>query len=341
MIKLDFAVNASELTKVFDKKITAVDHINFKVKLGEIYGILGPNGAGKTTTIRMLTTFLKPSSGNLNVLGYNVNTEAVMIRENIGYSTQDGGLDENATARENLMLFGHYYHLKKPILQNRVNELLKFVKLEGFANKLIKFYSGGMRKRLEIATSLIHQPKLLILDEPTLGLDIQTRTHIWGYLRSLAKQGITIIITTHYLEEADQICDEIAIIDHGKIIASGIPDELKKRVGEDMISLTFSSQKCSQLVDIITHAKELLANDAIIISIHQTSKGLNIFVRDGITSFQKVFSILTKLGIKIEQVSFSKPSLDDVFLMYTGRTMREKKGSPTNLFKNLRTRGGA
>ena len=216
-------IDVVNLTKIF-KDFTAVDHISFKVSAGEIFGFLGPNGAGKTTTIMMLTTLLKPSNGRAAVCGFDLSKESGMIRRNIGVVFQDHTSDEWLTGREYLQLHAGIYDIN----EDRIENLLDLFDLKRWGESVIKEYSSGMRRRLEIARGLIHYPKVLFLDEPTLGLDVQTRQRIWDYIESLKKKdGITVFLTTHYMEEADKLCDRIAIIDHGKIVAIGTPDELK------------------------------------------------------------------------------------------------------------------
>ena len=240
------AVEAVELTKKFGD-FTAVDRVSFTIKRGEIFGFLGPNGAGKTTTIRVLSTLTRPTSGTATVAGYDILKDSKKVRQLIGYSAQAAGLMENATGRENLDLFGRYHHMEGSALKQKIDELLALVNLTEDANRLVKNYSGGMRKRLEIATALVHQPKMLFLDEPTLGLDIQIRVNIWDYVRRLAGEGITILLTTHYLEEADRLSHRVAIIDKGQIMATGTPDELKSAIEGDAVSLRMPSASAPAL----------------------------------------------------------------------------------------------
>jgi len=219
------------LTKVFPGSIRAVDGIDLEVNAGEIFGFLGPNGAGKTTTIKMLNTLIQPTSGTAVVAGFDVCQNPAKVRKRIGYVAQDVGVDERATGRENLTLYGHFYRLDAKTIKNRVKEISELVDLAGFEDRLVSTYSGGMRKRLDIAMGLIHRPDVIFLDEPTVGLDPQTRVHIWDYIRNLAKaMGVTIFLTTHYMEEADRLADRIAIIDRGNIIATGTPEELKQSI---------------------------------------------------------------------------------------------------------------
>ena len=315
-------IETFDLTKVYNETIVAVDHINLEIKEGEIFGLLGPNGAGKTTTIRMLTTFTKPTSGTAQVAGYDIIKEAAKVRRVIGYSAQEAGVDLNATASENLALFGRYHHLSGQTLKARIKELLELVDLIDVADRLVKTYSSGMRKRLEIATALIHKPKILFLDEPTLGLDVQTRANIWNYIRKLNEEGTTIILTTHYLEEADKLCDRLAIIDHGRIVTLGAPDELKRKIKGDSISLTFSIENLDNFKLVVSKAKQMLTDQAYVKDVRQSGNRLIVYVNNGNSAIPRILHLLQDEGLNVETVTLSRPSLDDVFLMCTGRTMR-------------------
>ena len=319
---MEAIIETFDLTKIYNETIVAVDHINLEIKEGEIFGLLGPNGAGKTTTIRMLTTFTKPTSGTAQVAGYDIIKEAAKVRRVIGYSAQEAGVDLNATASENLALFGRYHHLSGQILKARIKELLELVDLIDVADRLVKTYSSGMRKRLEIATALIHKPKILFLDEPTLGLDVQTRANIWNYIRKLNEEGTTIILTTHYLEEADKLCDRLAIIDHGRIVAMGTPDELKRKIKGDSISLTFSIENLDNLKLVMTKAKQIIMDQAYVKDVRQSGNRLIVYVKNGNSAIPRILHLLQDEGLNVETVTLSRPSLDDVFLMCTGRTMR-------------------
>ena len=289
-------VQVENLSKVFDKEIVAVDNISFHVKEGEIFGFLGPNGAGKTTTIKVLTTLLQPTNGQVNIATFDVRKKPDSVRSSIGIVPQALTLDDDLKGMTNLLLSAKLYHVPDKIAKERADELLKLVGLKDAAERDVSTYSGGMRKRLELIIGLIHNPKVLFLDEPTLGLDIQTRSVIWDYLKKLNKEnGLTIFITTHYLEEADLLCDRIAIIDQGKILVEDTPLNLKQKLGGDMIEIS---------VDDNVKAKELISE---------------------FSSVEKIDTVGQKLRIKInvKTVALSKPSLDEVFLEYTGKSLRD------------------
>ncbi len=313
-----------KLTKIYNKHIVAVDHIDLAIKEGEIFGLLGPNGAGKTTTIRMLSTLTRPTSGTARVAGYDIIKNSKKVRQLIGYSAQAAGLMENATGRENLDLFGRYHHMEGGTLKARTEELLALVDLTGDANRLVKTYSGGMRKRLEIATALVHQPRLLFLDEPTLGLDIQIRVNIWDYVRKLAGEGITILLTTHYLEEADRLSGRVAIIDRGKIIATGTPEELKSAIEGDAVSLRMPSASAEEQRATFAKTERILSAQPFVKRITATHDGVNVYVDRADEAMPKILRLLEKEGVETASTTLSRPSLDDVFIRYTGRTIAEE-----------------
>jgi ABC-2 type transport system ATP-binding protein len=252
-------ITAEGLTKVFNHNLVAVDHINFSVKHGEIFGFLGPNGAGKTTTINMLITVLKPTEGTASILGYDIAKQNNDVRTSIGVVPQEYTADEDLTGYENILLCADLYGIPRGTSKKRAGELLDLVELTAFKDKKVQTYSGGMRRRLELACGLVNRPKVLFLDEPTLGLDVQTRAATWNYVRMLKKEfGMTLFMTTHYLEEADALCDRIAIIDHGKIIVVGTPEGLKESLGGDIITLSIKQDvDISDLVKKIEHVKEV------------------------------------------------------------------------------------
>ena len=304
------------LTKTFNG-FKAVDSISFTVKKGEIFGLLGPNGAGKTTTIKMLVTLLKPSSGEAKVAGYDAVKQPNMVRKNIGIVFQEPTLDLELTAKENLDFHARLYGLNKKRREERIKEVLKLVDLYDKANLQVKKFSGGMQRRLEIARGLLHFPKVLFLDEPTLGLDAQTRRKIWDYIIEMKeREDVTIILTTHYIEEADKLCDRVAIIDKGKIIALDDPENLKKMVGEDVVSLTVNDPE--RLID------ELALEE--IRKIVRIEDRLELSVVKGEIMIPRMVEIAQKVGVEVKSVSLRKPTLEDVFIHLTGREIREESG---------------
>src|SRR2546422_2247374 len=309
-------VEAEGLTKVFNGNFTAVDHISFKVSEGEVFGSLGPNGAGKTTTIRMLTTLASITQGKASVAGYNVATEQDKVRQSIGLVPQDLTIDDDLKGTENLLLAAKLYHVPDAVAKSRASELLGLVDLKDAANRLVSTYSGGMRKRLELIVGLIHQPKMLFLDEPTLGLDIQTRTVMWNYIKRLNEENkMTLFVTTHYLEEADSLCHNVAIIDHGKIKVSGSPGELKQKLGGDVLEIAVNDGvDLTEFFYSVPGVKDVKKSDYTYrIKLPSTEEAL-----------PTIFEGISKKGLKITKVSFDKPSLDQVFLEVTGRSLRDQ-----------------
>ncbi|MFZ0926443.1 MAG: ATP-binding cassette domain-containing protein [Halobacteriota archaeon] len=319
-------VETYNLTKVYNKTIRAVDDISIQIEEGEIFGLLGPNGAGKTTTIHMLTTITRPTSGTARVGGFDVLKEPGKVRAITGYSAQEAGVDEYSSGREYLVLFGHYYHLDNPTIRRRVDELLELLELTDAADRLVATYSGGMRKRLEIGTALMHRPQLLVVDEPTLGLDIQTRVRIWDYIRTLNKDGMSILLTTHYLEETDKLCDRVAIVDHGRVVALGTPDELKGEIHGDVVSLTLPVEDHDQHAQTIEKVRQLLSAQPFVNDVQPTAEALNIYVDQGGVAVPQILRLLEASGLTVGEIALARPSLDDVFLKYTGRKIREEKG---------------
>ena len=312
-------ISVNSLTKRFGA-FTAVDKVSFKVREGEIFGLLGPNGAGKTTTIKMLITLLAPSSGHASVAGADVKKDKRAVRESIGVVFQDPSLDDNLTGRENLEFHAILYRVGKARREKRVKEMLKLVELEDKADLLVKYYSGGMKRRLEIGRGLLHQPKVMFLDEPTIGLDTQTRRHIWDYIEKLNREhGTTIILTTHYIEEADFLCDRVAFVDHGKIVALDTPKTLKERMGGDVITLQVKGEikDAAKKFKRITWAKS--------VSIHEGA--VKFTVDNGDKRIPEIVNFAQKHGIAVSSVDLRKPSLEDVFIKYTGKTIREEEGS--------------
>lgn len=306
-------IEVKNLTKKFDK-LTAVDDISFSVKQGEIFGFLGPNGAGKSTTISILSTLLKPDSGQALINGFDVNKDRDKVRKSIGLVFQDSSLDDKLTAKENLYFHADLYGVDKKIFSERLPEVLKLVDLWDRRDHIVKTFSGGMKRRLEIARGLIHYPKLMFLDEPTIGLDPQTRFNIWEYVLRLKKEkDMTIFMTTHYLAEAEY-CDRIAIVDHGKIIALDTPANLKKIVGGDIITITAADKEKLK--------KEIKNKFGVDVKVEDDK--LKIKVADGDKFLARLFNELEE---KIQSVELRKPTLDDVFLNLTGKKIREEEAT--------------
>ena len=310
-------VTVEDLVVVYPDGTRAVDGISFSVKEGEFFGFLGPNGAGKSTTIKALTTLLHKTSGRVSVAGFDLDHSPKEIRRSIGVSSQETSLDVDLTGRENLRLQGRLQQLHGKVLDDRIDELLKLVQLEDVAKKPAGRYSGGMRKRLDLACSLIHEPKLLFLDEPTTGLDTQARAVIWEYLEGLnKKEGITIFLTTQYLEEADRLCRELSIIDHGKLIANGTPSNLKAAVGGETITLTLTD------VSLKSKVKEILKTIQGVTNIEDADGGVIAYTKNAGQIIADVVTALDRSSIRPASLSISSPTLDDVFLRHTGRRIR-------------------
>ena len=301
------------LTKKFGE-FTAVNSVSFKVTGGEIFGFLGPNGAGKTTTIKMLVTLLRPTSGTASVAGHDVVRDPGGVRKSIGVVFQNPALDDQLTGRENLDYHARIYGMDRSKRKRRIDELLRMVGLYEKANVLVKHYSGGMKRRLEIARGLMHSPKVLFLDEPTLGLDTQTRRAIWDYIKEMNREeGVTVFLTTHYMDEAEVLCDRVAIIDYGRILVIDEPERLKSMIGRDVIYI-----ECSE--------PELLAKkvNGMAESIKVRGRKVSIGIKAGETRIPELVDIAHKNGIEIYSISMKKPSLEDVFIYYTGRRIREE-----------------
>jgi len=308
---LENAIETFDLTKRF-KDLTAVDRLNVKIRQGEIFGLLGPNGAGKTTTISMLCTILEPTEGTATVNGYDILKESDDVRKSIGIVFQQPSVDDILTGRENLRLHAMWYGVPKRIRVERIDEVLELVGLKSRQHSLVKTYSGGMRRRLELARGLLHLPKVLFLDEPTLGLDPQTREHIWEYIEDMSEErDMTIVLTTHYMDEADRLCDRVAIIDQGKIIVMDTPESLKESVGGDIVCLKTEIADTERFRKIDSVSKIDVKDDYIVLTVRNASENLQ--------------EILDVAG-KIKSVEIRPASLNDVFLSYTGKEIREETG---------------
>ena len=308
-------IKTDGLTKRYNN-LTAVDNINFSVEKGEIFGFLGPNGAGKTTTIKMLITLLNPTSGSAEISGFDIIKNKDLVRKNIGVVFQEPALDTELTGAENLDYHARMYALKRDKRKERIETVLKLVDLEDKRNEIVKNYSGGMKRRLEIARGLMHYPNVLFLDEPTLGLDAQTRRAIWKYIKKMnEEEGTTIFLTTHYMDEADYLCDRVGIIDRGKILVIDEIDNLKNSIGKDLITL-----KCLN----IDNFKKILEKEDWIFSIKKHDSKLTLGVEKGDEKIPKIIEISQSRGIKIKSINVRKPTLDDVFLYFTGKSIRDR-----------------
>jgi ABC-2 type transport system ATP-binding protein len=323
-------VKVEKLSKTFGK-LKAVDNVSFEVRRGEIFGFVGPNGAGKTTTINMLTTLMKPTLGSAVVAGYNIFEYPNEVRRNVGVVPQEYTADEDMTGINNVLLCADLYGIPRSDSKPHARELLQLVELQDAARRKVSTYSGGMRRRLELACGLINYPKLLFLDEPTLGLDVQTRTVVWKYIKMLKDQyHMTLFLTTHYLEEADSLCDRIAIIDHGHIIRIGTPEELKESIGGDVIQVTLKETEPDISSDIA--AVKLVNN------VQKTdSNNYRIKVELGEEATPQIMDVIGSKGLHVTKVSLTKPTLDEAYLEFTGRTLREEEGDRMQLFRQRAT----
>ena len=312
-----YSIETKSLTKEFGD-VKAVDGISFQVEEGEIFGFLGPNGAGKSTTMMILTTLLKPTSGQALVSGFDVTTQAKQVRQNIGYVQQETAVDEFLTGRENLLFQAKLNHIPKNQISKRIDEILELIELTEKQNDAVLTYSGGMRKRLDIAGGLLHMPKVLFLDEPTVGLDIQTRRKIWEYIRKIHKEfNMTIFVSTHYMEEADKLCDRIGIIDHGKIQAIDTPQNMKNALGNEVINFTIEGENKDELIS-------KLKDIELISDISTKEDKITVFASKGTEVIPKIFQLSSELQMKINSISLTQPTLDDVFISYTGHELRDE-----------------
>ena len=313
------ALEAVHLTKAYDA-VRAVDDLSFDVKEGEIFGLLGPNGAGKSTTVKMAITLLRPSSGRAMIFGVDVVEHADRVRQMIGYVPQERAIDRFLTGREHLQLLGALYHLSREEAERRIRELLKLVDLEHKADIPAKTYSGGMKRKLDLACGLLPNPKVLFMDEPTLGLDVQSRLRIWDYVRRLRERGITVVMTTNYLDEADQLCDRLAIIDGGRLKALGSPLELKAGLGGDSISVTVGPPEPSRIEALA----EALRAVPVIRSVSPRPDGVELRVDAPEKAVPAVLETATRLSCRVEFIEYHRPRLDDVFVAYTGHVFRDE-----------------
>ncbi|MDH2900610.1 MAG: ATP-binding cassette domain-containing protein [archaeon] len=333
---------ASEIIEVKDLVLTyadgtkAVQDISFSVREGEFFGFLGPNGAGKSTTIKILTTLLQKTSGSVKIAGLDLDKDESEIRKIIGVQSQDTSVDPDLTGRENMILEGNLQQMSGKELKERVDYLLDVVGLKDAADKRANRYSGGMRKRLDLATTLVHKPKILFLDEPTTGLDPQSRAVVWDYLDELnSKEHITIFLTTQYLEEADRLCERLCIVDGGKIVAQGSPSELKQEIGADAITITMRDAEGKYDQNVKQSAKQVLQTIPGIVDILDSDDGVTLYVKNGGMFVPELVRAFDKSNIKLVSINLSSPSLDDVFLKHTGKRIRVEevaKQAPSGMF---------
>ena len=323
---MDHVIEAEGLRKTFAAKgrtVEAVRGVDLQVRRGEIFGFLGPNGAGKTTTLRMLTTLMPIDEGTARVAGCDVSSQAALVREKTGYVSQLGGADELATGRENMVLQGRLYGGEKTAVKQRVEQVIDLLDLRPFADRRVKTYSGGQRRRLDVALGILHEPEALFLDEPTTGLDPQNRAGLWDQVRALRDRGTTVFLTTHYLEEADALCDRVTIIDRGKIVAEGTPKQLKSEVLGDAVTLRIDgdSQQMERALSVCAEAS----------GAEQTSTEgdlLRLYVKDGAAALPQILRLLDEQQISLSSIGVSQPTLDDVFLAKTGRSLRDGDPNP-------------
>jgi len=322
-------IETKDLTKIYKGNIRAVDSLNIQIKEGEVYGLLGPNGAGKSTTINMLITRISPTSGTASVDGFDIVKESLQVRKTIGVVPQDLTADEDLTGRENLVMVSQFYDVPKPTAEDRIRQLLKLVDLEDAADRYVNTYSGGMRKRLELILGLVHDPKILFLDEPTLGLDIQTRTQMWDYVREIQERlNVTIILTSHYLEEIDALADMVSIIDHGKVLITGTPEELKESLKGDIITITLKDEANVEVMKKVPNVVEVTEHGP---------NTLRIKVVNADESLPDIINYISKNGLSTNKLTVQKPTLDEVFLEYTGRNIRsEEPADARKMMMNMR-----
>lgn len=319
------AIKAEGLTKNFGN-LVAVDKVSLEIEEGELFGMLGPNGAGKTTLAKMLSTLLKPTSGYAEVWGNDVTLKQDEVRRCIGVVFQDPSVDDKLTGRENLDFHARMYGMKKELRGKRIAEVLDLVDLTEKADIQLEAYSGGMQRRLEIARGLMHRPKVLFLDEPTLGLDVQTRRNIWDYIKTLnRKEGVTVFLMTHYMEEADYLCGRIAIIDRGKIIALDTPQNLKRLVGADVITIEADSDHLGDLLQNLDWVEWIKEEDGV----------MNLGVKNGKVRIPEIVMVAHEATITVKAISLHEPNLEDVFLKFTGKKIREEEGDARQHIKRI------
>lgn len=320
-------IDVRGLVKVYPGGTRAVDGIDFTVHEGEFFGFLGPNGAGKSTALKVLSTLLKKTSGQVSVAGYDVDRQAEQIRRSVGVAMQTAGLDDLAKAHDFLTLQGRLYGLRSSEARARSMELLEFIGLANVAQKKIGTFSGGMRRRLDLVATLVHQPKVLFLDEPTTGLDPQSRNTLWDHLRHLnTEEGVTIILTTQMMDEADRLCERLAIIDRGQIVAEGSPRDLKEQVGGDVVTIVIAGPETAEEREpLIARAQELADGESYVSATARVQDGIAVTVQNGGAAVPGLMQLLAANDVPVSNISVASPTLDDVFLQHTGRTIRDEE----------------
>jgi ABC-2 type transport system ATP-binding protein len=308
-------LECDDLRKTFAGGFEAVRGVTFSIEEGEAFGLLGPNGAGKTTTMRMLGTLLPPTSGRASVAGHDVVREAGAVRRSIGFAMQEAGLARYATGREHLHMMGRLYGLSRARTRARADELLVLFGLVEAADRQVRTYSGGMRRRIDLACGLVHRPRLLFLDEPTTGVDPTSRAALWEELRRLQAEGVSLFLTTHYLEEADHLCDRLAIVDRGVIVARGTPDELKAEVGADVVTVGLTDSEAPSAAAVLESLGRL--------RVAGSGRSIALELTDGAAAVAGIVERLRSAGIVPATISVARPTLDDVFFRYTGATIEE------------------
>ena len=320
-------IDVRDLVMVYPGGTRAVDGIDFSVQEGEFFGFLGPNGAGKSTSLKILSTLLRKTSGHVSVAGFDMDKQPEQIRRSVGVAMQTAGLDDLAKAHDFLTLQGRLYGLRSSRARARSLELLELIGLSSVANKKIGTFSGGMRRRLDLVATLVHEPKVLFLDEPTTGLDPQSRITMWDHLRRLnSEEGVTIILTTQMMDEADRLCERLAIIDRGKIVAEGSPRSLKEQVGGDVVTIAIGGAETpdDERESLIARAQELADGQSYVSSTAAVQDGLAVTVANGGAAVPELLRLLANSDVAVSNLSVSSPTLDDVFLQHTGRTIRDE-----------------
>ena len=336
MVNNGKTIEVEDLVKVYPGGTKAVAGISFAVGAGEFFGFLGPNGAGKTTTMKILGTLLRKTSGDVIVAGHSVDEDAHKVRCAIGFAMQEVGLDDLASGRDFLMMQGLLYGMSSKEARRRADELLELVDFTSIAQRKVGTYSGGMRRRIDLAGALVHNPRVLFLDEPTTGLDPQSRLAVWDHLKELNRQGVTMFLTTQMLEEADQLCERIAIIDQGRIVAEGTPDGLKGQVGQDMVTISIDSGDGEEHQEQQEKARALIGKSNYAEEVTLVEEGLSVCVKDGSAALPDLMRLLGENGITVTNLTLSRPTLDDVFIKYTGRNIRADEGGGDGFAQAMR-----